>query len=106
MGSGVVSTAAQGGSWIQTVTWIAAASYRGPALVRGRQLDGSRPISFGTGVVADATELSLTVDTAKTSSRAPGWRQWPSIVAVSQPGCYGLQIDGEGFSNIVIFEAR
>jgi hypothetical protein len=103
---GVVSTAAQGGAWIQNVTWIAAPSYTGPALVRGRQLNGDGTISFGAGVVANATQLDLAAGTWTTSSRAPGWRQWESITAVTKPGCYGLQIDGVGFSTVVVFEAR
>ena len=104
--NGVVSTAAQGGTWIQNVTWISAPSYAGPALVRGQQLDGSGAIDFGTGVAADQRELSLPTNAAIASSLAPGWRQWRSVVSVPRPGCYGFQVDGVAFSTVVLFEAR
>jgi hypothetical protein len=102
----VVSTAAQGGTWTENVTWISAPSYTGPALVRGRRLDGSGVIDFGTGVVASDNQLSLPTNEAMPASGAPGWRQWRSVVAVHGPGCYGFQVDGVTFSTLVLFEAR
>ena len=103
---GVVSTDGQGGAWIHNVTWIAAPAYAGSARIRGHQLNGDGTISFGTDVVANASELALTPANALRASRAPGWRQWRSVLAVTKPGCYGLQIDGAGFSTVVIFDVR
>jgi hypothetical protein len=34
------------------------------------------------------------------------WDNWPTSTLVRGPGCYGYQIDGEGFSNVIIFAAE
>lgn len=69
-------------------------AYSGRVVVRGHQLDGTSGIPF-RGQQGDG---KITV--------APGtagqWRQSDAIVS-GAPGCYGLQIDGEGFSEIIVF---
>jgi ketosteroid isomerase-like protein len=79
------------------VLWIASPRYGGPALVRGRRLDGPQPLVFDSG-----GELRLW-DVAR---NAPGsWRRQASELRLRAPGCYAVQIDGRHFSKVVTFEA-
>jgi hypothetical protein len=79
------------------VLW-ATRSHRGPVLIRGRQLDGPNDIRFGLAR-APVRELRWTVTGA-------GWRTRPSTIRVRAPGCYAWQIDGKGFSDVVVFRAN
>jgi len=78
----------------QKVMWVVAPRYGKRVLVRGRQLDGSNELRFDGGVVP-APELRLGGDPSQASS-----------TRLQAPGCYGYQIDGAGFSRVIVFEAR
>jgi hypothetical protein len=87
-----------GGAWLSgKVFWYVLPSYRGPVLVRGRQL--SRRL------MGPRTELRIhTYDTVSWSGQQPGSRGIPSGVGILKPGCYGVQIDGTRFRWVVVFE--
>jgi hypothetical protein len=34
-----------------------------------------------------------------------GWRLWSGYARLRSPGCYGLQVDGSTFSEVIIFRA-
>jgi hypothetical protein len=90
--------------WLgRKVLWIAAPTYTGPVLVRGRQLDGPNEVRFGSGP-APVAELQL--ETAAASGSAPPWRDWPGYTRVRAPGCYAYQVDGSSFSTVIVFQAR
>lgn len=111
-----------GGSGPQTprgyyynVTWLSDVSYSGLALVRGRELNGPRPIMFsgplatGSPVLADTIggqsiqfldELVL----PPAHSRASAWRSWGELQGVQGPGCYAFQIDGPSFEDIIVVD--
>jgi hypothetical protein len=68
--------------------------YNGPVVVRGGQLNGPNGMAFhgqqGNGNISD-------------SAVSPGqWRSWDGVVS-GPPGCYGLQADGAGFSEVIVF---
>jgi hypothetical protein len=84
-----------GSKWSgQKVMWILARPFRGPALVRGRQLDGPNELRFERGLVPPR-ERRL---------RRGGSN--PSSTRLRAPGCYAYQIDGLRFSYRVVFEAK
>lgn len=87
-----------GSSWFgNKVLWAVDPTYRGPVLVRGRQLDGPNPLRFNRGVVPPrAMQIP--------ASQPP--RGEPSFTRVRAPGCYGYQVDGVGFSYVIVFEAK
>jgi hypothetical protein len=68
--------------------------YSGPVVVRGRELNGPTGIPF-----QDAPKDGVV-------TIAPGpkgqWRSWGSQV-VGQAGCYGLQVEGTSFTEVIIF---
>ncbi len=86
----------------QVLKWLGAPSYHGPVLIRGRKLTGRDGLGFNAGVVPQA-EMDLPPDGVLYNSG--GWRQWPGYVRLRSPGCYGLQVDGTTFSEVIIFRA-
>jgi hypothetical protein len=95
-------------SWYHVkMLWIAAPSYRGPALVRRRQIDGEATLEFATPPQAPVSALQLAAETGATSAgTVRGWRDRPSETLVQAPGCYALQVDGLNLSEVIVFEAR
>jgi hypothetical protein len=85
------------------VLWFARPNYHGPILIRGRQIDGSGMVKFGTPPDTQAA-LLLTSAGAEASGTA-GWRNWPSYTFVAEPGCYAYQVDGDTFSETIVFRA-
>jgi hypothetical protein len=85
------------------VLWAAVKTYRGPVLIRGRQLDGPNLVRFGDGT-EPVSELRLMRATAQTT---PPWsgRVWDTYTRLSTPGCYGYQVDGTSFSRVIVFSA-
>jgi hypothetical protein len=84
-----------GSAWSgQKVMWILARRFSGPALVRGRQLDGPNDLRFERGLVPPR-ERPL---------RRSGSN--PSFTRLRAPGCYAYQIDGLRFSYRIVFEAK
>ena len=84
-----------GGAWAaQKVLWFVHPSYRGPVLVRGRRLDAAGLVRFDRGVLP-AAELRL----------AAGTTERPSFTRLRALGCYVYQIDGVGFSRVIVFRA-
>ncbi len=65
--------------------------YSGPVVVRGHQLNG--PNGTPLGDISD-------------NAGSPGqWRSWSGMVS-GPPGCYGLQADGAGFSEVIVFDIK
>ncbi len=88
------------------ILWIIAPAYRGPVLIRGGRLDGSGALRFNKGLDNGVDPVSeLWVDAGATSIPAD-WRNTSSYVRVRAPGCYAFQVDGQDFSEIIVFEAK
>jgi hypothetical protein len=79
------------------VLWIVGPQYRGPILVRGRQLDAAFWVGFDRGVgVRPYVELHLEGDGST-------WHDYPSYTRVRKAGCFAYQIDGTTFSRVIVF---
>jgi len=84
------------------ILWVSRAEYQGPVLIRGQQVGGDIPLLFQEGTEGSLkTELRL----QDAANIAHGWRNWPSYTIVRTSGCYAYQIDGDNFSEIVVFQA-
>jgi len=69
-------------------------AYSGKVVVRGHQLDGTNGMPF-RGQQGDG---NITI-----AQGSPGqWRQSDAVVS-GAPGCYGLEVDGDTFSEIIVF---
>lgn len=93
---------------LMKVPWVSNDDYHGPALIRGRQLDGPNELRFaGDGdVTGPVAELRFPIATNAYASNLPeGWRFQPSAVGFRAPGCYAFQIDGINFTRMIVFRA-
>jgi hypothetical protein len=93
-----------GGPWLTTkLFWYVRPRYRGPVLIRGRQLDGTHPLGFNGGTLP-RWELRIHIgETVDWTGRPSYGRGVPSNIRALVPGCYGVQIDGTRFSRVVVF---
>ncbi len=97
--AGVLRLGRQEGDWYgQKVNFLVAPAYRGPVLIRGRQLDGPNEARFDEGAAPSAELQLLPV------AGAADWRGYPSTVWFRAPGCYAWQLDGEDFSEVIVFQ--
>jgi hypothetical protein len=80
----------------QKVLWFVLPSYTGPVLIRGGRLDAKGEVRFEVGNVPPK-ELFIPAGT--------GARERPSYTRLKGPGCYAYQVDGVGFSHVVVFRA-
>jgi len=96
-----------GSEWGGTkVLWLSSASYEGPALIRGHQIDGPNELRFDRGS-PPPTELQCPLEGSATSpDQEPGWREVPSFTRVRAPGCYAYQVDGLDFTEVIVFRAE
>jgi hypothetical protein len=95
-------TQAPGWSALQTL-WFATPGYVGPFVVRAARLGARAPIE----VQPDQTGLgpgrgALIVAAGPTANTQDGYRTIPGSTWVRTPGCYAWQVDGQGFSEIVV----
>ena len=88
-----------GGWYLHKMMWVVHRRYSGPVLVRGRQVDNGSQLRFDRRRLP---ELRL----PGAPAAAGRWRYYPSQTALRGPGCFAVQIDGRGFSDIVLFAAR
>src|SRR6478735_3373976 len=95
-----------GGVWFgDKVFWYVRPGYRGPVLIHGHRLDGPQPVRFN-GAKVPLAELHIRPgQTASWHGQPPGSRGLSSSLRVVAPGCYGFQIDGTTFSQVVVFVA-
>ena len=96
----------QSGDYSMPVLLTTPPAYTTDMLVRGQPMDGPNAILFSFSPDAQVLgELQLSPDTAGTAAGADGdWLIWSAYLVVSGPGCYGLQIDGAGFSEVLVFQ--
>jgi hypothetical protein len=94
----------EGGWYYLKVLWVSRAAYQGPALIRGRQLDGAHELRFEDGP-QPAQALRFPAGFTGAQGHDPTvWRDLPSYVRFQAPGCYLLQVDGPDFSYAIVFE--
>jgi hypothetical protein len=84
-------------------TWVSLPTYQGSYIVRGHQLDGKGPVDVGGA--PDQGQFVVKPGTSEGNlaqlNGGHGYRAAPGYIWMKKPGCYGLQIDGTTFSDIV-----
>jgi hypothetical protein len=75
--------------------WTGKPGFRGPILIRGRQLGGAGAVGFGEGRTP-YDELQI---------YANGKNSWPSFTRVRAAGCYAFQVDTAHASDVIVFKA-
>lgn len=91
------------GGWYYLKTiWTAPPNFYGAFLLRGRQVDGPNEVRFSEDTT-DTPALHAVFSSDNAGSEASGWLPWINYVRVRAPGCYGVQVDGLNFSEVIRF---
>ena len=97
----IVSQGPDGWYGVKTL-WFTQPGYTGPVLIRGARVDDAGAMGFGEQPVIG----HLIIPPGPTVNEGTdGYRQAPGGTFVRAPGCYAWQIDGIGFSYVVVFKA-
>jgi hypothetical protein len=101
-GEGPVYLSSHGMGWYsdQTVSLIVDPAYSDIVLVRGKQLDGPQGMPLVAAPASPASDIQIP------AGRSPQGREWDGRIAVSGPGCFGLQVDGATFEEGIVFEVE
>ena len=81
--------------------WLTMPAYQGPALIRGGRIDAPGAMAFGEGPVVG----ELVIPPGDTLNENSGFRTAPGGTYFKASGCYAWQVDGIGFSTIIVFRA-
>jgi hypothetical protein len=81
--------------------WASRPGYRGWVLIRTERLDGPGRARVelqldeppGTKISGDAIGVDEEAD----------WQFWPGVTEVTGAGCYAYQVDGSGFTKVIVF---
>jgi hypothetical protein len=88
--------------WLALKThFFSSPSYQGAFLVRARRLDRSGPVTLGA---APGQAASFFAPAGPAANGLDGWREFPQSTFVKGPGCYGVQVDGENFSEVIVIQ--
>jgi hypothetical protein len=115
-GSPVVPTVAGRGGWReQKVIWVVSGSYAGPLLLRGGRVDGTGRLRFehyldaagrtGSGPDGHGFRRLLYLRGGLQGTPSRVLESYPSPISMPAPGCYAVQVDGKGFSQMLVFRA-
>jgi hypothetical protein len=100
---GIPLTSLPRGGWYSFKTlWFVDPSYQGPVRIRGARIDAPGFIAFGEA--PDLGELIIPPGRTVNHTR-DGYREAPGGTYVKTPGCYAWQVDGVGFSTVLVFRA-
>ena len=97
--------------------------YSGPLLVRTFQLGGSGTVALTNSPppdtanfldkerqhgVAAVTAVQTTAGALYLAAATPTsfWRAWEGRLATDSPGCFGFQVDGDVFTEFIVFEVN
>jgi hypothetical protein len=112
--------------------WMIDASYRGPVLIRGHQVNGAGAVSFqppttfagsnfsgagapppGPGVATVTIDgqvmtfyAELDIPAAESNFPQSSWRLFFARTHIDAPGCYAFQLDGLTFSTVIVFHVQ
>jgi hypothetical protein len=88
--------------WLALKTlWFSLPAYQGPFVIRATRLGRPGPVALGeSGGMAP-----LVIPPGPTLNSFFGYRTVPGGLWVKSPGCYAWQVDGLGFSEIIVVRA-
>jgi len=88
--------------WLALKTlWFSLPAYQGPFIIRATRLGRPGPVALGEGPAM----VPLVIPPGPTLNSFFGYRTVPGGLWVKSPGCYAWQVDGLGFSEIIVVRA-
>lgn len=100
----------------QAINIMISPTYSGPLLVRSRQLDGAFHLTLvhedlppqAVSNLPELVQARETSDGIEMDTLPPprSWHVWPGFLTTDGPGCFGLQVDGNGFSEVIVIQVE
>jgi hypothetical protein len=100
-----MSVAAGSGWAVDKMPFLLKQTFRGPFVIRGRPIDGSGDLGF-SGIAGRRPFEALQFAAGRATLKAGRLLGWGIGVWMTSPGCYGLQIDGQTFSRVLVFRVE
>jgi hypothetical protein len=86
----------------QTILLVIDPRYSGPILVRGGRLGGSGALGLsGPASTPAAGGIGIPL-----TSTPPYWGLWQGTLSPPAADCYGMQIDGDSFTEVIVFAVQ
>jgi hypothetical protein len=90
--------------------WAINPQYQGTVLIRGQQLDGNNPLRFNGGLDqvnsnAQGTEPIQNELRLSAQGQNSSWASFVTFTRMQAPGCYAVQVDGQNFDEVIVFQA-
>jgi hypothetical protein len=98
-----VDTRRHDGWYYYKTLWAIAPPYGGSVVITGRELRGPHELRFNPGTRFPGPKRLRLRFPPDDSGK---WRYGPSDTLIRAPGCYGFHVAGEGFEQMIAFEAR
>jgi hypothetical protein len=93
-----------GTGWsVDKTPFVRKRSFTGPFVIRGGRIDGPGLLGFSGG---RRPFEALQFAAGRSGAEVAGLRGWPTLVWMTAPGCYAVQIDGKTFSRIIVFRVE
>jgi hypothetical protein len=103
-GTSSIYNGREDGGWYYLKTiWTAPPDFHGAFLLRGRQIDGPNEVRFSEDTTATPDMQVILSSDPVPGSTPSGWLPWITYARVRAPGCYGIQVDGLAFSEVIRF---
>jgi hypothetical protein len=100
------NSVAYGTGWsVDKTPLVRKKTFNGPFVVRGRRIDGTGVVGF-SGPGGRRPFEALQFAAGRSAAEFAGSTGWPTLVWMTAPGCYALQIDGQTFSRVVVFQVE
>ena len=91
----------EGWYYLKTM-WMAPPDFQGFFLLRGHQVDGPNEVRFSE-LFTPTPGLEAVFSPSDAGGTGSGWLPWIDYVRVRAPGCYGIQVDGQTFGEVIRF---
>jgi hypothetical protein len=100
------NTLASGTGWSADKTpFVRKRSFTGAFVIRGGRIDRPGLLGF-SGPGGRRPFEAFQFAAGRSAACVAGLNGWPTVVWMTAPGCYAVQIDGKSFSRIIVFRVE
>jgi len=97
---------ASGTGWsVDKTPFVRKRSFIGPFVVRGSRIDGAGVLGF-SGPGGRRPFEAFQFAAGRSEAEVAGLTGWPTLVWMTSPGCYAVQVDGTSFSRVIVFRVE
>jgi hypothetical protein len=97
---------AVGTGWsVDKTPFVRKRTFTGPFVIRGGRIDGPGLLGF-SGPGGRRPFEAFQFAAGRSGAEVAGLTGWPTLVWMTAPGCYAVQVDGKSFSRMIVFRVE